>query len=354
MSSAHIVRRQSLEYQESHLGDNHTRNLGGFYIVLVLVAASSVILRLISRSITQLGLLRDDWTFVGGSTIAIGSFIVLLIYAFDAGLGEHWVALTPDQKTLFPKLNYAYNILNVSCYPIIKLSILLFYLRIFISPRFRRLCWAGFYNQTIKATCINDVQFYWATAILNVLTDLYILVLPMPMVWRLHATFKKKLAISAVFMLGGLTFVVSIIRIVYYLDYTAEDPSYSFLGTAYSTPAEVCLGIMVASAPTWRPVWSYSAYMTSSIVSKMKGSHESFNFGTAHSQARSVAFAESVNTEPEGRVELAELATKGDVSMVQRHERTSGEELHNVPSAVPSTAPSLPQVKTPFEPAHLV
>ncbi|KAF2229208.1 hypothetical protein EV356DRAFT_435733, partial [Viridothelium virens] len=157
-----------------------------------------------------------------------------------------------------------------------KLSILLFYLRIFISQRFRQLCWAGivfvscmciantlvaifacrpiagFYDLTIQAKCIDDVQFYWGTAILNVLTDLYILVLPMPMVWRLHATFQKKLAISAVFMLGGLTFIVSIIRIVYYLQYTNEDPSYSFLGTAYATPAEVCLGIMVASAPTWR------------------------------------------------------------------------------------------------------
>ena len=119
-------------------------------------------------------------------------------------------------------------ILNVSCYPIIKLSILLLYLRIFINSRFRQLCWAGvtfvscmcvantlvaifacrpvagFYNSNIKATCINDVQFYWATAILNVVTDLYILVLPIPMVWRLQISFKRKLGISAMFMLGGL------------------------------------------------------------------------------------------------------------------------------------------------------
>ena len=63
---------------------------------------------------------------------------------------------------------------------------------------------AGFYDTSIQARCINDIQFYWATAILNVVTDLYILVLPIPMVWRLHVDFKKKLLFSAMFMLGGL------------------------------------------------------------------------------------------------------------------------------------------------------
>ena len=64
---ADLSQRQSIEYQESHLQDNQTRNLGGFYIVLVVVATFCIFLRLISRSITQLGLQRDDWTFAGGS-----------------------------------------------------------------------------------------------------------------------------------------------------------------------------------------------------------------------------------------------------------------------------------------------
>lgn len=62
-----LLQRQSVQYQESHLQDNQTKNLGGFYIVLTVIAAACIFLRLISRSITHLRLARDDWTFVGGS-----------------------------------------------------------------------------------------------------------------------------------------------------------------------------------------------------------------------------------------------------------------------------------------------
>ena len=71
------------------------------------------------------------------------------------------------------------------------------------------------------------------------------------------------------------TFIVSILRIVYYLQYDFEDPSCSFprpqhillslsnsrnlidsfLGSAFATPAEVFLAVLVASAVTWLPAW---------------------------------------------------------------------------------------------------
>lgn len=72
------------------------------------------------------------------------------------------------------------------------------------------------------------------------------------------------------------TFIVSIIRIVYYLRFNAYDPSCksisfpsliptghqltappyldSFIGDAYATAGEVCLAIICACAPTWQPL----------------------------------------------------------------------------------------------------
>ncbi|KAK7756160.1 hypothetical protein SLS62_001752 [Diatrype stigma] len=197
-----LLPRQSIEYQEAHPEEDQTRNLGGFYIVLVLISASCMFLRVFSRRITQL--------------------------AFDAGLGKHWALLTPDQMILFPKLNYAFNILNLACYPIIKISILLLYLRIFVTNRIHMLSWGGiiflscmciantlvamfactpvrgFFDSSVPAMCIDDVKFYWCTAILNVVTDLYILILPIPVVWKLQTTLKRKIAISLIFTIGGL------------------------------------------------------------------------------------------------------------------------------------------------------
>ena len=145
-----------------------------------------------------------------------------------AGLGKHAITLTPSQLILFPKLNYAYNILNLLAYPIIKISILLLYRRVFPSVLFQRLVWfgvtflvlmlssntlvaifacnpiRGFWVATVKAKCIDAVRFYWATAILNVVTDVYILVLPLPQVWQLQISKKQKIGLTALFTLGGL------------------------------------------------------------------------------------------------------------------------------------------------------
>ncbi|KAL9109173.1 MAG: hypothetical protein Q9227_006098 [Pyrenula ochraceoflavens] len=250
-----------------------------------------MVLRVLSRKITKLGLARDDWTFLGGSSIAVALFIVSAIYAFNAGLGEHWVALTLEQKALFLKLNYAYNIFNLSCYPIIKLSILLLYLRIFITPsyhfyrwapQFRILCWAG------------------------------------------------------IVFLSCMTFIVSIIRIVYYLDYTAEDPSWSFWRTAFATPAEVCLAVVVASAPTWRPVGTYTARMASSIFSS-RNSNASFKWSTAHSQAVSDAITD---TGKERSVFDEEEISRGSYNMEEREKREIRREREGAEQRSESTSRS--------------
>ena len=50
-------------------------------------------------------------------------------------------------------------------------------------------------------------QLVWVAYVrgpFNVLSDLYLLVLPLPAVWQLHASLKKKLGISGIFLTGSL------------------------------------------------------------------------------------------------------------------------------------------------------
>ena len=58
---------EAIEYQESHLYQNYTRNIGGLYIVLVVLAFLSMILRVVSRRLTKARLEADDWTFLAGA-----------------------------------------------------------------------------------------------------------------------------------------------------------------------------------------------------------------------------------------------------------------------------------------------
>lgn len=52
--------------------------------------------------------------------------------------------------------------------------------------------------------CIDQTKFYYGNSISNLLTDVIILCLPMPLIWRLHMTLEKKLGVTTVLLMGGL------------------------------------------------------------------------------------------------------------------------------------------------------
>jgi hypothetical protein len=60
------------------------------------------------------------------------------------------------------------------------------------------------WDKTIPARCINPPSLYRATAIINLVTDILILCLPAPMVWRLKMSARNRLALYGIFLLGGL------------------------------------------------------------------------------------------------------------------------------------------------------
>lgn len=57
---------------------------------------------------------------------------------------------------------------------------------------------------TIKGHCGNTSVYYLSTAIVNLLTDVAIVVLPLPQLWGLQMKSSRKLALTAIFSLGGL------------------------------------------------------------------------------------------------------------------------------------------------------
>ena len=109
-----------------------------------------------------------------------------------------------------------------------KLSIILFYRRLFPVRTFVIVLWCVFafvaaysttaalvnllqclpigadWDPNITPKCVNlDVELIILSSI-NVVTDVAILCLPMPLVWRLQTSRVRKLQVSGVFLLGGL------------------------------------------------------------------------------------------------------------------------------------------------------
>lgn len=63
---------------------------------------------------------------------------------------------------------------------------------------------AASWDFTIPATCIDSTKFFWVSASINVVTDVALLLLPLPLVWKLQMPSKQKTLISLVFVLGGM------------------------------------------------------------------------------------------------------------------------------------------------------
>jgi phage-related holin len=109
-----------------------------------------------------------------------------------------------------------------------KLSICFLYMRLFVTRRFRIACgivigvliaWsigavvatvcqcipiAASWDKSVEANCIDKPRFWVAYAVVNILTDVLVLGLPIPPVLRLQLSSRDKLLVCATFLMGAL------------------------------------------------------------------------------------------------------------------------------------------------------
>lgn len=141
------------------------------------------------------------------------------------GVGYNITETLPNLEVLL-KLMVAYAILYTFCISFIKLSVLFFYLRVFVNDRFRFItfvvigvvsAWtlanilllflicrpfAANYDLTIDGVCGDRPTAFIAIGAYNIITDVIILVLPIPTIWSLRAQRKWKIGLTAIFLLG--------------------------------------------------------------------------------------------------------------------------------------------------------
>ncbi|KAI9888106.1 MAG: hypothetical protein M1823_000041 [Watsoniomyces obsoletus] len=92
-----------------------------------------------------------------------------------------------------------------------------------------------------------------AMAITNIVGDLLVLLAPFPIVWGLHASRARRLAVVGIFLLGGLVCVVSIVRIPYLGGVFAFDATWEGFPAAVMSVIEPAVGLVCACLPTMMP-----------------------------------------------------------------------------------------------------
>ncbi|KAI1491193.1 hypothetical protein F5X96DRAFT_632392 [Biscogniauxia mediterranea] len=117
--------------------------------------------------------------------------------------------------------------------------------------------WERVRDPTLEGTCIDTGAFYVATAGLTIFTDILVLILPFRIFMGLKMSIKLKIAIMAVFLLGAIVTVVSILRLLWMIEVSlypmAPDSTYDIRFT-YSA-VETNLAIITASGPALRPLF---------------------------------------------------------------------------------------------------
>lgn len=131
-----------------------------------------------------------------------------------------------------PPLQYVYSVCVLGAIPFAlnKLSMLCFYLRLAPHPNFRIICYISIaviivlhslfvvinlagcnpirggwnHDQSVHAKCIPNSAFYYAMSISNIITDLLLLLLPIPIVLQLKVPNTVKLGLVVMFSMGFL------------------------------------------------------------------------------------------------------------------------------------------------------
>lgn len=144
------------------------------------------------------------------------------------GMGLHADTIPLGNVVMIAKFLVVAEILYVFNLVWTKLSILLMYYRIFRFPYFKTwayiigtfvILWVicitflfificvpveKLWYPQIPGRCINQVGTWIANAVSTIATDIVILLLPIPQVWKLQLRLSEKIAVSIAFSLGFL------------------------------------------------------------------------------------------------------------------------------------------------------
>ncbi|ESZ93422.1 hypothetical protein SBOR_6193 [Sclerotinia borealis F-4128] len=211
----------SLDMSASRQGNLYAADIITFSAAVVAVG-----LRIWSRRVAGAGLWWDDYFIC---IALLGGIAMLANFWIPHGYGKHMVAFGPKAEYYFFLGFFMTELIYTFIIVFVKYSILALYWRVFRSTSIRWpvgilaaivtswgiavLCLSvftcvppkGFWNKDIHASCnVNSQQFLIGISVPNILTDIALLLLPVPYVLRLHTAWSQKRLLMGTFLLGGL------------------------------------------------------------------------------------------------------------------------------------------------------
>ncbi|KAH7348802.1 hypothetical protein BKA65DRAFT_268044 [Rhexocercosporidium sp. MPI-PUGE-AT-0058] len=105
--------------------------------------------------------------------------------------------------------------------------------------------------------CISETSNLLAAGILNTVCDLIVIILPIPIIWRLKLPIQQQIIVILLFGAGVLITVASVIRTYYLYKVTSTwDKTWNAVPAFIASSVELYVGIMCASIPATKKFFS--------------------------------------------------------------------------------------------------
>ncbi|MCJ1457688.1 hypothetical protein MMC28_008057 [Mycoblastus sanguinarius] len=253
--------------------------------VLSLIATLAVILRFWARRIQKIGFELNDYLIVLGLVFSIADFSVTSfgIVFFRSAMSESQ-ADNPETilkaKTMDLKLIFICPLIWVISVSFTRASIISLYIRIFRTRKFLIACYvilainAFFFIGTVLADCLicRPITFRWSygtggicgdqqsldyfIGVFNLLMDITVVVMPMPVLWGLQMAVGKKAVLSVMFGMGIGICVVTFCRIYITTTINGSNREAVYFKIGLLANLEALFGVINACLPTMRPVFN--------------------------------------------------------------------------------------------------
>ncbi|KAI0414298.1 hypothetical protein F5X98DRAFT_390037 [Xylaria grammica] len=218
---------------------------------------------------------------LGALMFTIAYQATIYVIKLHGGMGMPIATLSSKEMTTFLKGTFAIEIFYYTIIFSIKSSIIFMYQRFAIWATFKRLCTAtnvllvAFYIVCIATTlgqctplekawdvtrmlpgkCINTTAFFYSTSGFNILTDVWILLLPIPTLRSLKISRHSRYVLYGIFGVGSFATAMSCVRLYSIHIYTlAEDPFKDGVLVNLWSMVEVNIAIVCASIPALKPL----------------------------------------------------------------------------------------------------
>ena len=215
------IQRESL-----HIHDNRRGSLISSLTICTVLAVVATGLRLASRRISRASIQADDYWVLVSLALLIGQGVTEIV-AIQAGAGRHVILLKEPSK--YAKTVISIEVLYAAGTATVKYSVLCLYQRLFGAQRYIRIavrslaCLVTAYSLVgiilvifrcrpirsqwevgLAGKCFDLTLPTIIVGVVNALTDLVTLMLPIYAVWHLQMARKWKIQIVGIFLLGGL------------------------------------------------------------------------------------------------------------------------------------------------------